>query len=84
MAFVMDNARNLFDELKYDGIYRDDGFAVFNGVKTTGEVAEWLSRFQARLDKLAGSNYLQFTAEVWGADKDDGRKYKAVTVWKRD
>jgi hypothetical protein len=31
MAYVMDNSRDILDDLTYDGIYRDDGIAVFKG-----------------------------------------------------
>ena len=36
--------------------------------------------FQAEVDELAGSNYLNFTAQVWGEDKNDGNIQEAVTV----
>jgi hypothetical protein len=51
---------------------------VFKGSVTTGEVAKWLGIFQARVNHLADSKFLEFTAEIWGYDRDDGRKYKAV------
>jgi hypothetical protein len=78
MAYVMDNSRDILDKLIYEGIYRDNGIAVFKGSVTTGEVAKWLGIFQARVNHLADSKFLEFTAEIWGKDKDDGRKYKAV------
>jgi hypothetical protein len=57
---------------------RDDGIAVFKASKTTGKVANWLGTFQERVNDLAGSEFLEFTVEVWGNDKDNGRKHKAV------
>jgi hypothetical protein len=54
MAHVMNNSRDMLDELKYEGIYRDDSIAVFKGSKTTGEVASWLGTFQERVNNLAG------------------------------
>jgi hypothetical protein len=62
MAYIMDNSRDILDDLIYDGIYRDDGIAVFKGSKTTGEIANWLSTFQNRVNNLAGSEFLEFTA----------------------
>ncbi len=56
--------------LVYDGIYRDDGIAVFKGSKTTSEVASWLGTFQERVNHLAGTEFLELTTEVWGNDKD--------------
>jgi hypothetical protein len=46
MAYVMDNSRYILDELIYEGIYRDDGIAVFKGSVTTGKVAKWLGVFK--------------------------------------
>jgi hypothetical protein len=54
MAYVMDNCRDILDELAYEGIYRDNGIAVFKGSKTTGKVASWLGIFQERVNDLAG------------------------------
>jgi hypothetical protein len=84
MAYIMDNSRDILDELVYDGIYRGNGIAVFKGSKTTSEVAVWLGIFQRRVNNLAGSEFLEFTAEVWGNDKDDGRKHKAVETTNRN
>jgi hypothetical protein len=54
MAYVMDNCRDILDELAYEGIYRDNGIAVFKGSKTTGKVASWLGIFQERVNDLTG------------------------------
>jgi hypothetical protein len=75
---VMDDSRDILHEHIYEGIYRDDGIAVFKGSVTTGKVAKWLGIFQARVNHFADSKFLEFTAEIWGNDKDHGRKYKAV------
>jgi hypothetical protein len=69
MAYVMDNCRDILDELEYEGIYQDDGIAVFKGCKTTGKVASWLGTFQERVNNLAGSKFLEFTAEIWETTK---------------
>jgi hypothetical protein len=65
----MDNSRDILDDLVYE---------------TTGEIANWLSIFQERVNNLAGSEFLEFTAEIWGNDKDDARKHKAVDTTKKD
>jgi hypothetical protein len=80
MEYIMDNSRDILEDLIYDGIYRDDGIAVFKGSKTTGKIANCLSIFQYRVNNLAGSEFLEFTTEVWGNNKDNGRKHKAVNV----
>jgi hypothetical protein len=69
MAYVMDNSRDILDDLIYDGIYRD---------------ANWLSTFQNRVNNLAGSEFLEFTAEVWRNNKDDGRKHRGVDATNKD
>jgi hypothetical protein len=79
-AFLLENAVDQFKDTRFKGIYRDDGFIVFEGELKKKDVANWLDNFQARVDELAGSNFLNFTAEVWGADKDDGMLHKAVSV----
>jgi hypothetical protein len=78
MAYIMDNNRDILNELIYEGIYRDDSIAVLKGSVTTGEVAKWLGIFQARVNHLADSKFLEFTAEIWGNGKDNVKKYKAV------
>jgi hypothetical protein len=78
MAYVMDNSRDILDELIYKGIYRDNGIVVFKGSVTTSEVAKWLGIFQARVNHFADSKFLEFTVEIWGNNKDIGRKCKAV------
>jgi hypothetical protein len=84
MAYVTDNSRDFLDELVYKGIYRNNGIAIFKGLVTTSEVAKWLGIFQARVNNLADSKFLEFTTEVWGNDRDNGRKYKAVGTTNKD
>jgi hypothetical protein len=43
-----------------------------------------LGIFQARVNNLADSKFLEFTAEVWGNNRDNGRKYKAVGTTNKD
>ena len=53
---------------------------IFKGNLKASEVENWLKMFQVEVDKLAGSNYLKFTAKVWGEDKNDGSIQEAVMV----
>jgi len=39
-ANIFERTQILFDKLKYDGIYRDDGILVFQGKKTTEELED--------------------------------------------
>ena len=56
---------SLLNELKYFGIYRDDGLGIFEGNKSTVEVNDWLNKFQSSINHQATNDFLQFMAEVW-------------------
>jgi len=47
-----------------------------------GDIVNWLKEFQERVNKLAESNHLIFTAVVWGQDRDDKTESWDVTVAK--
>ena len=47
------------------GIYRDDRLFVLNGKISISEIRIWRDKFQERVDKITGNNYLQFTCENW-------------------
>jgi len=68
------------EETKYHGIYRDDGFLIFKGLKTKVQLDKWLKTFQWRVDKIAESNCLQFTMECWKIDEDESIKNKKLTI----
>ena len=68
MSFLLETAdQSLLDELKYFGIYRDDGLGIFEGKKSIDEVNDWLNKFQSSINQQATNDFLQFTAEVWKA-----------------
>ena len=72
-SYILENMKEHFKEMHFKGIYFDDRIAIFKGnLKEAGDVGDWLKMFQAEVDELVGSNYLKFTAEVWGEDKYDG------------
>ena len=48
----------------YHGIYWDDGLVVFKVNKSVQEIYKNLAEFQKTLDKSAGNQHLQFTAEM--------------------
>ena len=79
-AYLLENATDIFDPTMFKGIYRDDGFVVFKDNLLKSEVAVWLERFQERIEELAESKFLKFTAVIWGNDKEDGKKYNNVSV----
>ena len=63
-VYTLAETKNLFQQKIYHGIYRDDGFMVFNGPGTKGDIDTWLRLFQEKVDKVAKCDCLQFTAEV--------------------
>ena len=78
-AYIFERTQELLDELKYDGIYRDDGILVFQGKKTTAELEDRLVTFQEEAKNLLGENqeeaknllgekFLKFTMDIWDPD----------------
>ena len=43
---------------------------VFTGKKSTKEVKDWLNKFQQTVNKAAGNQHLQFTAEIWTTEEN--------------
>jgi hypothetical protein len=62
--------QDLFKNVDYFGIYRDDGLAVFKKDLQPLEISNWLSSFQNAINSVAGNNFLQFTAVVWKPNGD--------------
>ena len=83
-SYILENIEELFKETRLKGIYRDDGIAVFKGNLKASNIGEWLQEFQNKVNDLARSDYLKFTAKIWGKDKYDGKVQKAVTVNGKD
>ena len=70
-AYILSETSDLFEQTIYHGIYRDDGFMVFDSPRSKREINEWLKMFQKKVDELAECDCLQFTAEVWGIKDDE-------------
>lgn len=83
-GYVLECTSDHFKKTKLKGIYRDDGLVVFDGDLKKGDVGAWLNEFQGSVNELAGSDFLRFTAEVWGKDKDDDSVHEMVKVCKRE
>jgi GIY-YIG catalytic domain len=64
-AFILAKTQQLFREVTFYGLYRDDGIGVFKGIWSVEEISKWRNKFQNAVDILAGGNYLQFTCNVW-------------------
>ena len=48
------------------------------------DVITWLGNFQTKVNDLLDTERLQFTAEVWGKEKENGMKHEKVKVIKKD
>ena len=66
MSYLLETVDDgIIDQLKYFGIYRDDGLAIFEGIKSATDINDWLKAFQLSVNQQTGNNLLQFTSEVW-------------------
>ena len=68
-AYMLSNTREHFAETTFDGLYRDDGFAIFKGKWNYKSVVQWRNKFQQSVNQLlvAEADYLQnyFTCCMW-------------------
>jgi hypothetical protein len=73
MAFLLEMMdQNVFDKTKYFGIYCDDGIAIFPGVWTQTEVADWFLTFQGAINDTGGRKR---QADVHSRSMDPRRRY---------
>ena len=87
-AYILEKAEDIFADSLFNEIYRDDGIDIKNSILTIDQVCDWQDKFQERVNELTGSNYLQFTAEVWNPDapldlkpRTTGRSIFRTSVW---
>eukprot|EP00957_Ditylum_brightwellii_P096534 7351646-Ditylum_brightwellii.AAC.1 len=57
--------KKILDKLCFARTYLDDGLTIFNEHLSLWQAILWLHRFQVKVNKLVGSGFFQFTAEVW-------------------
>ena len=66
MSYLLETVdQSLFDQLKYFGIYRDDGLAIFPGVQSANTINDWLVSFQLAVNEQTGNDYLKFTCLLY-------------------
>ena len=63
-SYLLKKSKNFFNDTKFHGIYRDDGFVVFNGQKNFADFDLWLKEFQKGINKSAEGEFLQFTMDI--------------------
>jgi hypothetical protein len=73
----MDQA--ILDKLKTFQIYRDDGFFIFNGQIDANDINAWLEKFQGEINRIAGNDFLKFTAVIWTPNTTEKIKVGKVT-----
>ena len=64
-TYIFKVTNNQFKGFMWIGIYRDDGILVLKGRRSISEIRIWRDKFQEKVDKIAGNDYLQFTCETW-------------------
>ena len=64
-SYLLEVTNNQFKAVLWRGNYRDDGLLVFKGRRSKSEIQIWRDKFQEKIDKIAGNDYLQFTCESW-------------------
>ena len=79
-SYLFEKAKAHFYPTIYHGIYRDDRLVVFKGKKSVREIKDWLDEFQKTVDKAAGNQHLQFTAEIWRPDENSPPQAKEDRV----
>ena len=79
-SYLFEKAKAHFHPTIYHCIYRDDGLVVFKGKKSVKVIKYWLDEFQKTVDKAAGNQHLQFTAEIWKPDENPPPQAKKERV----
>ena len=64
-SYLLEKSKRFFNDTKFHGIYRDDGFVVFNGKKNLVDSNLWLTKFQKEINEITGGEFLQFTMDIW-------------------
>ena len=64
-AYILANTEQHFTQTSYQGLYRDDGFSVFNGKWNYDMIVDWRNKFQESVNELAEGDYVQFTCQIW-------------------
>lgn len=81
---LVENTKEAFKHTEYHGIYRNDKIVIFKGNWNKKDIIlllDWLRTFQERINKLGGTNFLNFSPpplEVFGSEKEHGWINKRV------
>ena len=51
-SYLLIKFKTFFSNTKFHGIYQDDGFVVFSGLKNFNKLNSWLKNFQQLINKI--------------------------------
>jgi len=70
-SFIFEKLNHLLaSHTAFIGTYRDDELIVFRGQKSDEWLHGWLRTFQREVDRLLGTQDIQFTMEIWRPGQD--------------
>ena len=64
-TYVYKMNEKILNKLRFAGTYRGNGLMIFRERLSHRQAIHWLRHFQIQVNKLVGSDYFQFTAEIW-------------------
>ena len=64
-SYLLEVTNNQFKEVLWRGIYSDDGLLVFESRRSISEIRIWRDKFQWKVYRIMGNDYLQFICETW-------------------
>ena len=67
-SYLFEKYKALLNPTTYHDIYQYDGLVMFKGKKSVNEIKDWLEDFQKTVNRSAGNQHLQFTAETCTLD----------------
>ena len=70
VPYQFEKSKTLLNRTIYHIIYQYDNLVLFKGKKIIQEIKYWLVDFHQTVDKVAGNQHLQFTAEIWMNDEN--------------
>ena len=79
-SYLFEKSKSNFHPTTYHVIYIDKGLVLFIGKKIAREVKDWLEDFQKTVNKAAGNQHLQFTAEIWTNEENSPTPAKEEIV----
>ena len=75
-AYVLEKTKDLFSDMHYYGLYRDDGIIVFDQRHSILWCTNWFVRFQNAVNLINDNAGLEFTMEIWN---EGGRNLRGST-----